>query len=80
MIGDLVALDDRVQGRLLNWKFEQADVAMAAQLNAGEVIPEDWEVATIRALSFTFGNPGFFYGSMADIIRAAVWGLGVVDD
>jgi hypothetical protein len=73
-----VALNAVVKDRLLNWKFEQAWQA----LNMGSDVAEatEAEVATVRALAITFGDPGWFVGSMADIVRAAVWFLGVIDD
>jgi len=74
-----MALNGRVQDRLSNWKFEQARTALAAQVQAGEGIPTQQETATVNALADTFGNPGWFDGSLADVVRAAVWFLGVTD-
>ncbi len=76
-------LSDRVKDRLLNWKFEQARTCMLAEINDVDrltPLPTESEQETVHALADTFGNPGWFEGSMADIVRAAVWYLGVVDD
>lgn len=52
--------------RLANWKFNDA---------AKEILthPEPEEIANvIHALSETFGNSGWFSGSMGEIVTAAV--------
>lgn len=74
-------LNDKVKDRLLNWKFESArrillDEAYGA---TGASNPASDELETVIALAQMFGDSGWFWGSMADVVRAAVWYLGVVD-
>lgn len=71
-------LSENVQGRLYNWKFESAWEYMQEDMESGPY--DESEADTIKALSDTFGNAGWFDGSMANIVRAAVWYLGVEDD
>jgi hypothetical protein len=72
-------LSDDIQGRLLNWKFNSAARYMREEIVRGADIPEEVQ-DTIRALDTTFGNVGWFDGVMSDIVRAAVWYLGVYDE
>jgi hypothetical protein len=72
-----MALSESVKNRLLNWKFEQAWQTLSEEMGGDA---SEAEVQTVRALAITFGDPGWFEGSMADIIRAVLWFLGVTDD
>lgn len=73
-------LSEAVRSRLSNWKFEQACVEMQRQLEDPAVgNPTESERKTIDALAMSFGNSGCFYGYLADVVRAAVWSLGVYE-
>lgn len=73
-----MSLSPKVIDRLRNWKFEQAMHQLEFPSDPSE--PEDWEQDTITALYRMYGNVGWFEGYAADIVRAAVWALGIVDD
>ncbi len=64
----MMALSERVEGRLYNWKFATA----AEFYRQDNEVPDEEEGALIEALSETFGNCGHFDGHLATVIRAAV--------
>lgn len=78
-------LSELVSERLANWKFATAlryleDPASARQLLSEDVLPvPEPHLTTIKALAMTFGNCGWFQGSMSDVVRAAVRSLGIED-
>jgi hypothetical protein len=61
-------LTEETIGRLENWKFAQAEASMDHQ---GES-PTDAEASVVRALSGQFGNCGWFEGTMATVVAAAL--------
>jgi hypothetical protein len=60
-----LGLSEPVVGRLLNWKFESAKF---------QATPADRIVAggALETLAATFGNPGWFDGSMGELVGAMV--------
>lgn len=66
-----MALNERTVGRLYNWKFDQALRAARDQ----SPLPTTDEILAIKALADTFGNCGYFDGSLARVVRAAVHDL-----
>lgn len=72
-----MALTEDVLNRLYNWKFDTARSYLVRQQELGEVFPTVEEVDTIHALAITFGNSGWFGGSMADVVRAALRSIGI---
>lgn len=61
-------LGETCKERLENWKFDSA----LRDMDEGPFQPTSNEAGTIRALSATFGNSGWFNGSLGDVVRAAV--------
>lgn len=72
-------LSERVKDRLAEWKFASASSYMLEDEVDGPA-PTEHERETVEALSTTFGNCGWFDGSLGDVVRAAVWYLGVTED
>jgi hypothetical protein len=76
-------LSDRVKDRLLNWKFAQAKALMQDDIAGGAELPAEDQQDTVNALAVVFGNVGWFgyadHDGLAQIVRAAVWYLGVTD-
>lgn len=70
----------RVQSRLWNWKFSRA----LEYLHGDDIMRyphTESQEEVIAALASMFGDCGYFYGSMSDIIRGAVsWLLGMPAD
>lgn len=64
-----MALDEDVQGRLYNWKFDSAQ----DMLDVSKATPQERQA--IKALAETFGNVGYFGGTLAGVVQAAVYGL-----
>jgi hypothetical protein len=60
-----VALTEECQGRLLNWKFGQALRQLTPDATEGER-------ELVTALTEVFGDVGWFDGSMATIVAAAL--------
>lgn len=58
-------LSEDCQGRLDNWKFDQARDYLDATATGDER-------ELVEALAATFGNSGWFAGSMGVIVGAAV--------
>jgi hypothetical protein len=74
-------ISESVKDRLRNWKFLTAAGILDEETGEpGMPVPTDAERETVGALARAFGNCGWFEGTMGDIVRAAVWSLGVVDD
>lgn len=74
-----MALTEDVKNRLYNWEFKKARAYLDHQMELGEVYPSTEEIDTITALSVTFGSPGWFDGTMSDIVRSALRSVGVFD-
>lgn len=69
-----MALSDRVQGRLENWKFLTALTYMEIDATKG-IIPTDEEKELIEALALMLGNPGGFTGNLATVVMYALEAL-----
>jgi hypothetical protein len=65
-------MNENLESRLYNWKFEQA-----LRYLDGE--PQETK-DVVEALARMFGNAGWFYGDMQVVVAAAVRSLGVEDD
>lgn len=66
-----MALHENAENRLYNWKFSQALTAAKNQ----DRLPTTDEILKLKALADTFGNCGWFDGTMATIIQMAVHDL-----
>lgn len=79
-VSHMTPFSPRVQSRLWNWKFTHALEYLREDDVTRYPCTED-QAATIEALASTFGNCGHLYGSLGDVIRAAVcWLLNVPAD
>lgn len=63
-----MSLNEDLTGRLENWKFESAKMYVDFDVSVDERL-------VIEALADTYGNCGWFEGSMGLIIGAAVEAL-----
>lgn len=62
-------MNKKLFGRLLNWKFEQA-------LQYLDNEPEEVK-DLVKSLARMFGNSGWFFGDMSEIVRHALFDIGV---
>lgn len=74
-------LSSEVKDRLFNWKFQQAQTVLDADVRGGYVGVTDMERDTIDALAILLGNNGWLVdeGPLTGVVRAAVWYCGVFD-
>ena len=66
-----MALSKDTINRLYNWKFDSA-LRFAKEQSS---LPTSDEILAIKALADTFGNCGWFDGSLGRVVRAAVHDL-----
>lgn len=64
-----MALSSAVQSRLYNWKFSSAQCQL--RVDDYEGVTED-ERESIAALARVFGDCGYFYGELANVVRGCV--------
>lgn len=69
-----MALSERVQLRVANWKFGSAWKITQEETAAGAV-HDPHDEAVIRALAEMLGNPGWFEGNLGVIVGAVVYWL-----
>lgn len=66
-----MTLSEKTIGRLYNWKFDSA-LRFAKEQSP---LPTSEEILAIKALADTFGNCGYFDGTLALVVRGAVHDL-----
>jgi len=62
-----MSLSPECMDRLVNWKFDSAVTEMLK-----EGLATDAERELVNALSASFGNCGWFWGSLGTVVRSAV--------
>jgi hypothetical protein len=65
-------LSEAVVSRLGNWKFSQALNQAKADEAAGVWVPSGVQMELMTVLAESFGNVGWFDGTVSDLVQAAV--------